>query len=106
MNSPASFTVAGRKLVCPHCQHTEFYIRDSQLNTAGMEFLDLAWLNRSARNYICAGCGRIEWFLNPRDSRGSSLAEPVECLSCRATIPPGESRCPSCGWTYEDDGQD
>jgi hypothetical protein len=23
------------------------------------------------------------------------------CLACQATIPPGQDRCPACGWTYE-----
>jgi len=26
----------------------------------------------------------------------------IKCLSCQATIAFGHTRCPSCGWSYED----
>jgi len=26
--------------------------------------------------------------------------EPAPCLKCGTTIPPGSTRCPSCGWSY------
>jgi hypothetical protein len=33
-------------------------------------------------------------------------AEPAPCLECGATIPPGATRCPACGWSYAaDDGR-
>ena len=25
------------------------------------------------------------------------------CLACHAVLPQGQSRCPSCGWSYEND---
>jgi hypothetical protein len=28
-------------------------------------------------------------------------SEPAECMKCGGTIPPGQVKCPSCGWTYE-----
>lgn len=30
----------------------------------------------------------------------------AECCSCQATIPPGQTRCSSCGWSYEDPAKD
>ena len=30
-------------------------------------------------------------------------AEAIECCACHALIPPGQTRCTSCGWSYEDD---
>jgi hypothetical protein len=27
--------------------------------------------------------------------------QPSQCMSCGATIPAGESRCPKCGWSYK-----
>jgi hypothetical protein len=27
----------------------------------------------------------------------------VECLKCGEVIPKGETRCPACGWSFEDD---
>lgn len=63
MQKPSPYSVAGRELKCPHCGNNTFYTREIQLNTAVMEYFNLAWLNQSADNYICAQCGRIEWFL-------------------------------------------
>lgn len=47
------------------------------------------------------------------ENSGSSLehsppSDPnaVECCACQATIPPGQTRCSSCGWSYEDPVQD
>ncbi len=31
-------------------------------------------------------------------------AEETECLACGAKIPEDQSRCPSCGWSYADEG--
>lgn len=30
----------------------------------------------------------------------------LECCSCQATIPPSQTRCSSCGWSYEDQAED
>ncbi len=30
-------------------------------------------------------------------------SEPAPCPACRAVIPAGSARCPSCGWTYAAD---
>ena len=46
---------------CPHCQHDLFYQRSWLLNTPGMTFFGMEWLNDSATCYVCAQCGRIEW---------------------------------------------
>ena len=26
----------------------------------------------------------------------------LECCACRSVIPPEQTHCPSCGWSYED----
>jgi len=50
--------------------------------------------------------GWIEWSsAEGRYAEGaeSDEAEPeVDCLKCGATIPAGETRCPACGWTFEE----
>ncbi len=28
-----------------------------------------------------------------------------ECCACHTLIPPDQTRCPSCGWSYEDEGE-
>jgi hypothetical protein len=30
----------------------------------------------------------------------------MECFSCQATIPPSQTRCSACGWSYEDPVKD
>lgn len=64
------FTVAGKRVVCPHCSGDHFIEGRAQLNTAGMTFLNLDWANRSAATLTCTSCGRIEWFLaDPEEDR-------------------------------------
>lgn len=60
---PERYQVNGRELKCPHCGNDTFYTRESLLNTAGMTFFKLDWMNQEADNYICSQCGRIEWFM-------------------------------------------
>jgi uncharacterized protein len=57
------YVVAGRAVSCGHCASDRFVEGRAQLNSAGMTFLNLDWLNRSAATLTCIECGRIEWFL-------------------------------------------
>lgn len=102
MEHPARVIISGRPLRCPHCQHELFFERSWQLNTSGMSFFNLDWLNSSATNYVCAACGRIEWFTNvpTKESAGSSAEGDTECLECGSAIPHGVTTCGKCGWTY------
>ena len=59
---PGAFAVAGRQVVCLHCQGTEFDAERAQLNTSGMTTLGLHALNQWAHTLGCTECGRIEWF--------------------------------------------
>lgn len=52
----------GTDLSCVVCGNASFFQREWQLNTAGMSFFDLDFLNRSATCYICAECRHIHWF--------------------------------------------
>jgi len=117
-----------RPLRCMHCGGEAFARRSAQLNTAFLEFLNLAWLNATADIYVCTQCGFLHWFLNPslqRPSAGAEkpdeqslfaeapealaeespppddLTEPTLCLACRRTIPAGAAQCASCGWSYK-----
>ena len=53
----------GKELACLVCGHDEFFERQAQLNTAGMTFLHLDWLNASGVCQVCARCAFIHWFL-------------------------------------------
>jgi DNA-directed RNA polymerase subunit RPC12/RpoP len=103
MEKPSKVTIAGHPLQCPHCQHNTFFERSWQLNTSGMTFLNLDWLNSSATNYVCSRCGRIEWFTDPGGKEHAAHLDDgdTECLECGASMPHGTSACPKCGWTYK-----
>ena len=58
-----SVTVGQRPLLCAACGHDRYYDRNSLLNTRGGELFGVAWANKAAKNYICAQCGYIHWFL-------------------------------------------
>jgi len=59
----SGFTVAGRRVACPHCGNDRFALGEAQLNTAGMSFIGLDWANRSASTLACSECGHVAWFL-------------------------------------------
>lgn len=59
----APFTsAAGLQIYCAHCKHDHFEIGKALLNTRGMSYLGLDWLNAGARTLMCKRCGYIHWF--------------------------------------------
>lgn len=54
--------VNGRPLTCLVCGHDTFRQRAIAMNTTGLSFLDLDWLNRTARAAICTECGFVHQF--------------------------------------------
>jgi len=52
----------GIKVICLHCKHEYFHKGNALLNTRGLTFFNLDWLNDSATTLICAQCGFIHWF--------------------------------------------
>jgi predicted nucleic-acid-binding Zn-ribbon protein len=60
---PRLATVRGRALQCLVCGGGEFWDREVKLNSTGMEFLNLAWANRSALGLLCARCGYVHEFV-------------------------------------------
>ena len=59
---PRKYMVGGYQVICPHCKHDTFEEGSAQLNTAGLTFLGLDWLNKSATILACTNCGYIQWF--------------------------------------------
>lgn len=55
-------SVNGVQVSCVHCKHDCFQKGSALLNTRGLTFFDLDWLNESATTLICAKCGYIQWF--------------------------------------------
>ena len=99
MPEGSTVEIKGKTLCCPHCGGHAFVQRRAKLNTAFMSLFDLDWLNDSAEVFVCAGCGRLEWFLG---SDEIPLGEDIECLDCGAAIPAGQDKCMACGWTFKE----
>lgn len=57
-----SYTAAGKQIQCSHCDHGEFECQKVLMNTRGVTFFNLDWLNRAATALTCTKCGRVEWF--------------------------------------------
>lgn len=54
--------VLGRPFICHVCGYDRFIQREIQLQTPGMAFFDLDWLNQSADSAICNHCGYVHMF--------------------------------------------
>lgn len=56
------YEAAGVEVACTHCRGTLFESRQVLLNTRGLTFLNLDWLNRSATALVCESCGLVQIF--------------------------------------------
>lgn len=56
------FEAGGKPIACPHCREDRFEAREILLNTRGLTFLKLDWLNRSATALVCGRCGHVQLF--------------------------------------------
>jgi len=61
--APLVATINGQVFRCLVCQGGLFTSRNIKLNTTGMEFFDLAWVNKSSLGVICSNCGYVHEFL-------------------------------------------
>jgi predicted nucleic-acid-binding Zn-ribbon protein len=52
----------GTPIRCPVCGSTNFEPGKALLNTGGMTFLKLDWLDRRAHLLTCRNCSHILWF--------------------------------------------
>jgi predicted nucleic-acid-binding Zn-ribbon protein len=69
ITTPTKFKVGGSPLVCPVCGHDEFDRREMQMNTSGLTFMGMDWLNDSACALVCQQCKRIELFAKSPSER-------------------------------------
>jgi hypothetical protein len=44
--------------------------------------------------------------LQPVVQTTPGASEVLECCACRSVIPPEQTRCPSCGWSYQGGGEE
>ena len=100
------FEIGGAHLECMHCRSKRFTEGSALLNTRGLTFFNLDWLNRAARVLACANCGFLHWFAADATAESTQSYE-TECMSCGAHMSVGAKSCNECGWTYrEHDGED
>ncbi|HEX4956507.1 MAG TPA: hypothetical protein VF017_24225 [Thermoanaerobaculia bacterium] len=113
--SEEATVLGGKALSCQHCGGTSFSSRTIQLNTRGLTFLSLEWMNRAATVFVCVRCGHLHWFLAPEvevqraavapemeeEELGDEEETPSQCMSCGAEMPVGAVRCSRCGWSYQ-----
>ncbi|MBU8906812.1 hypothetical protein [Desertibacillus haloalkaliphilus] len=52
----------GDQILCVQCKHDRFEKGDALLNTRGMTFFDLDWLNESSTTLMCNRCGYLHWY--------------------------------------------
>jgi hypothetical protein len=55
-------TANGKEIACLQCKNIHFHKGRALLNTRGMSFLGLDWLDEAAVILICTDCGFIHWF--------------------------------------------
>jgi predicted nucleic-acid-binding Zn-ribbon protein len=55
--------IRGKEIRCPICGNDKFFQRNGLMETPGMTFLGLDWMNKEAYNFICSDCGYVYWFL-------------------------------------------
>lgn len=60
---PSKHVVVGNEMNCEICGHNLFFKRKGQINTAGLSFFELDWLNATANCVVCAQRGYVHWFL-------------------------------------------
>ncbi|MCX7012440.1 MAG: hypothetical protein NTW86_07750 [Candidatus Sumerlaeota bacterium] len=65
-------------------------------------FLVAMWRMAKAQEQIAKtlGIALLDKRPEPLPSAPHS-SEPVECMKCQGTIPAGQTKCPQCGWSYE-----
>jgi hypothetical protein len=52
-------SAADLQINCLHCNHDRFHRGNALLNTRGLTFFDLDWLNRGATTLVCNQCGFV-----------------------------------------------
>ena len=58
--------VGERRLACLVCGEGAFVYREVLLNTSGMTYMGLDWLNKAAVGVVCRSCGFVHEFLGDR----------------------------------------
>jgi predicted nucleic-acid-binding Zn-ribbon protein len=64
MKDPERKHVNGKDLRCLFCGEDEFYEYEVKMNKSVLVFLDIEWMGKAGRAYICSNCGYKHEFFN------------------------------------------
>lgn len=64
----AQVSINHHPLTCDHCQGHLFYKREAILATTIIAWLFSILWNESGVAYQCKNCGRLHWFLKPKET--------------------------------------
>ncbi len=59
---PGQYAAAGKVVLCTHCGHDRFDSQSAVVNTRGLTFFGLDWLDKGATALACTRCGLVQWF--------------------------------------------
>ncbi len=63
------YSFAGIDVVCPHCHHHYFQLKESQLSTPVLKMFDVGTMGKSASVLACTNCSHISWFSGNPDTK-------------------------------------
>lgn len=101
MSEPQRADIGGSRLLCMHCRHDAFTESSILLNTSGLTFFGLEWLNDSARVLACANCGFLHWFARSAAVVAVQSRE-GKCRLCGGPLPRAANSCGTCGCPSKD----
>lgn len=85
--------------ICGDCGYTEMWTENHrelyEKHLTGLEGQDEGEREPAELEAMGTEAPPPPWSVRPSTDEGT------ECLSCGASIPPGEERCPACGWSWE-----
>ncbi len=64
MEEPQRKQIYDKNLQCLVCGEEEFYEHAVKLNKRLLVFLDIEWLGKTGKAYICSNCGYKHEFFN------------------------------------------
>lgn len=61
--TPGQYMLAGKQIVCPHCESTRLIEGEAQVNTTIKSAL-LGMDYKKVYTLICSECGYLQWMMN------------------------------------------
>jgi predicted RNA-binding Zn-ribbon protein involved in translation (DUF1610 family) len=62
---------------------------------------EAVYVDHTANAFGCPKCGTLV-IAQKADKATDGPEDAIECMSCGKTIPPGATKCASCGWSWDE----